>query len=166
MITHIMSHTTTTLDEFTIAGISVRTTNENGKAANDIGALWQRFFSENVIDKIDNKVSDDIYCIYTDYESDFTGAYTTIIGCKVIANAQFSGGLIVRKVPSSTYQLYKSTGRLPDTVLATWQEIWQSSIERNYIADFDVYGEGCRDPDNAVVETYVSVKIPPVVSLD
>ena len=49
-----------------IVGISVRTTNQNGQAMQDIGNLWQRFFSEQLLTKIPNKVSDAIYNIYTD----------------------------------------------------------------------------------------------------
>jgi len=34
-----------------IIGISVRTTNQNGQAMQDIGNLWQRFFSEHRLPK-------------------------------------------------------------------------------------------------------------------
>ena len=43
-----------------IIGISVCTTNQNGQAIQDIGNLWQRFFSEQLLAKIPNKVSDAI----------------------------------------------------------------------------------------------------------
>jgi len=63
-----------------IVGISVRTTNQNGQAMQDIGNLWQRFFSEQLLAKIPNKVSDAIYSIYTDYQKDYTEPYTCIVG--------------------------------------------------------------------------------------
>ena len=37
-----------------IIGISVRTTNQNEQAMQDIGNLWQRFFSEQLLAKIPN----------------------------------------------------------------------------------------------------------------
>ena len=53
-----------------IIGIETRTTNQNGQAMKDIGGLWNRFFSENIISKIPNAVNSNVYAIYTDYESD------------------------------------------------------------------------------------------------
>jgi predicted transcriptional regulator YdeE len=78
-----MNHTKfSRIESFKIVGISVQTTNQDGKAAVDLGNLWGKFFAENISSKIKNKISNDIYSIYTDYESDFTGKYTTIIGFK------------------------------------------------------------------------------------
>ena len=51
-----------------IIGIETRTTNQNGQAMQDIGGLWNRFFSENIISKIPNAVNSNVYAIYTDYE--------------------------------------------------------------------------------------------------
>ena len=62
-----------------IIGIETRTTNQNGQAMKDIGGLWNRFFSENIISKIPKAVNSNVYAIYTDYESDYTGEYTTLL---------------------------------------------------------------------------------------
>lgn len=152
-----MTYTTTALEQFSVIGIAVRTTNHNGQAQKDIGELWQKFFSDNIINRIIGKISDDIYCIYTDYESDANGAYTTILGCRVAAVEVIPEGFVSKTIPKATFQLYKSTGKLPDSVLATWGHIWQTPIERRYLADFDVYGQKSQDPNNAEVETYLSV---------
>ena len=45
------------LEQFYLIGISVRTSNENGQAMTDIPALWNKFMSENWIEKIPNKIS-------------------------------------------------------------------------------------------------------------
>jgi len=82
------------LDSFKIIGISVETTNENGKSADDLGQLWKRFYSENIPSLIPNKESDEIYSIYTDYKSDYKGKYTSIIGLKVNSLDQIPNGLI------------------------------------------------------------------------
>ena len=63
-----------------VIGISVRTTNENWQSAQDIGALWEQFYTENIFDKIPYKISNDILAIYTDYKSNYQEEYTTIIG--------------------------------------------------------------------------------------
>lgn len=45
----------------------------------EIEAIWGRFWEEDVRNKIPNSVGEDIYAVYTDYESYFTEAYTLII---------------------------------------------------------------------------------------
>ena len=74
-------HTST--DTKTITGIATRTTNElelNPETAS-IPGLWSRFFAENIGEQISNGYSTDtVYGVYTDYETDHTGAYTLIIG--------------------------------------------------------------------------------------
>jgi predicted transcriptional regulator YdeE len=69
--------------EFCLAGISVRTTNQNGQSQKDIGDLWSRIMKDNLLKKIKDKASEDTYCVYTDYETDYTGFYIALIGCKL-----------------------------------------------------------------------------------
>lgn len=48
-----------------------------------MGVLWGRFYAENLAYKIQGKLSNDIYSIYTDYSGDYTGDHTAIIGMRV-----------------------------------------------------------------------------------
>jgi predicted transcriptional regulator YdeE len=140
------------IDAFDIIGISVRTTNKDARSQKDIGDLWSRFMSEGAMEKIPGKESADIYCVYTDYESDFNGAYTTIIGCRVNALEMIPEGMAGKTIPSSKYQVYLSSGEMPKALMETWKMIWGSDIERMYVVDFDLYGQ---DP---AIKTYISVK--------
>jgi predicted transcriptional regulator YdeE len=146
------------LDSFSIVGISVRTTNQDGQSQTDIGQLWQRFIEENLIAKIPEKNSTDTYCVYTDYESDFNGAYTTLIGCRVNSTNNIPEGFTKKDILKGKYLKIESKGKLPDCVVQSWMSIWQSPIDRAYLADFDVYGEGCKNPQNATVDIYLSIK--------
>ena len=149
--------TIVTLDAFYVIGISVRTTNVNNKALKDIGDLFGNFMGQNIIEKIPNKISDDIYCVYTDYESDYNGPYTAIVGCKVSSLNEIPTGLIGQTIPDSKYQVYRSTGKLSISLAKTWEGIWNSDLNRRYSADFDIYGEKARDYENAEVDTYVAL---------
>ena len=140
------------IDAFDIIGISVRTTNKDGRSQKDIGELWDRFMSEGVMEKIPGKESADIYCVYTDYETDFNGAYTTIIGCRVNSLEMIPEGMTGKSISAARYHVYTSSGEMPKALMETWKMIWGSDIERAYNADFDLYGP---DP---VVKTYISVK--------
>ena len=141
---------------FKIIGISIRTNNH--KAANDLGKLWSKFISENTTKKIPNKVSEDIYSIYTDYESDHTGDYTNIIGYRVDNLDNIASGLIGKEIPSSDYQKFAAKGRFPDCVQHKWGEIWNTEIDRKYAADFEVYGDKSMNMTDSEVDIFISVK--------
>lgn len=148
-----------TLAPFKIIGISTETTNENGKAAMDLGRLWEQFFNENIPGKIANKLSDEIYSIYTDYESDYTGNYKAIIGLKVDSLDSIPGDLIGREFEGGTYKKFVAKGKLPDAVASTWNEIWEkdSELKRIYTADFEVYGQKSQNGENSEVEIFIAV---------
>jgi predicted transcriptional regulator YdeE len=149
--------TTATLGAFHIIGVFVRTTNANNKALKDIGELFGYFAGQHIMEKIPNKINGDIYCVYTDYESDYNGSYTTIIGCKVSSLENIPNGLVGKTVPDSKYQVYKSTGKLSISLAKTWEVIWNADLNRKYSADFDIYGEKAKDYENAEVDTYVAI---------
>ncbi|MDN5287418.1 MAG: AraC family transcriptional regulator [Mucilaginibacter sp.] len=143
---------------FFLLGISTRTSNTNGQSAKDIGELWGRFMGDGVLQQIEDRVNDDIYCVYTDYESDQNGAYTTILGCKVNNVDNVPQGLTSLIVAPASYLKYTAKGKLPDCVAETWQHIWNGSIDRKYIADFDVYGAKAWNQEDAEVDVYIGVK--------
>ncbi|NBP68082.1 MAG: AraC family transcriptional regulator [Cytophagia bacterium] len=148
------------MEGFTIVGLAVRTTNEQGQSGKDIPALWHTFMSENVMAQIPNKYDQQIYCMYTDYESDFTKPYTTILGCKVTHSpATLPHGLIAKFVPATNYHKVVAKGNLNEgAVFKAWTDIWNSDLNRAYQADFEVYGEAAQDPTHASVDIFISVK--------
>ena len=141
-----------------IIGIAVRTTNENGQSANDIPALWNTFMTNNIISQIPNKISEDLYCIYTDYELDYTKPYTTILGCQVSALTDVPEGLTGITIKADTYKPFLAKGNMSDNIVfKEWEKIWSADIVRSYHADFEVYGPKAQNLENAEVEIYVSV---------
>lgn len=148
----------TTIDSFSVIGISVRTTNENNQAGIDIAALWDKFISENIEAKIPAKTDDSIYSIYTDYEKDFTKPYTTILGCKVSNLDNIPDGMTGRTFAKATYKHFIAKGNLAQgAVYKKWEEIWNSGMDRKYTADLEIYGEKSRDPENAEVDIFIAV---------
>lgn len=147
-------------DAFHIVGIAVETTNANGQAAQDMGALWGQFFAQQISNQIPTKLNDDLYAIYTDFESDYTGRYTAIIGHKVPMLNNIPEGLIGRTFPMGKYQHFEARGVMPAAVGTTWQQIWEQdkSLDRTYISDFDVYGIQSQNGDKSLVDIYVGVR--------
>ena len=148
-----------TIEQFHVIGISTRTTNEGGQSAVDIEALWGAFWGDNIQEQIPNKVNDDIFAVYTDYESDFNGAYTTIIGLAVNSLEHVPEGFVGITIEQAIYQKFTSKGKMPDAVVKTWMDIWQDqNLDRAYQTDFTVHGKKYYDGDQAEVETFISVK--------
>jgi len=151
---------TITKPAFKIIGIAVNTTNENIQAMHDIGILWQRFHEENVFDKIPEKLSTDIYEVFTDYEGNYEKPYRTIIGCMVSNEASAPAGMVEKLIPEQQYRVYSVKGKLPAAIGQAWFDIWNDdkNLQRAYIADFDVYGAKAFDPDQAELEIFVGVR--------
>jgi predicted transcriptional regulator YdeE len=147
------------LNPFRIIGIATRTTNANGKAMTDLGNLWGKFYGENIASKIPEKISDVVYAVYTDYETDHTGSYTAIIGCRVDALAQVPDGMTEKEIAGGSFIQFTGKGEMPGAVVNCWKEIWDNdkTLHRAYTADFEAYGERSEDPD-AVVEVYIATK--------
>lgn len=144
-------------DRIDLVGISVRTSNAKTQKDGDIAKLWAAFFDQSIQKKIDNKLSDDIYCVYTEYQSDFTGEYTTFIGCKVSSIQTLNQGLESLTIEAQDYLSFVSEGEIPGCIMQTWNHIWNSNYDRAYKADFDVYGTESQDPTHAKITTYLSI---------
>jgi predicted transcriptional regulator YdeE len=144
---------------FNVIGISVRTTNENMQAGNDIPALWNKFMNEGIANQIPNKTDHSIYCIYTDYEKDHTKPYTTLIGCKVENLDLIPDGMVGKVFEQATYQRRIAKGNLSQgLVYNEWTKIWNDDIDRAFTADFEVYGEKAQNPEDAEVEIFVALR--------
>jgi len=150
---------TTKMEAFSIIGISIKTTNENEQSDQEIPALWNRFMAENIISKIPNKIDDDIYSLYVDYESDHTKPYTTIIGCKVKKLDTIPNGMIGRSFHGGNYAKTSIQGDLMNGIIKEhWLKIFDMELDRTYTVDFEIYGEKAKDPSNAEVDFYVGIQ--------
>lgn len=147
------------INGFKIIGIATRTTNQNNQSQQDLGQLWGQFYTDHVFDKIPYKVSGNILTIYTDYKSDFTDEYTTIIDVPVSTLDDIPDGLIGREFEAGNFKKFMAKGEMPHAVVKTWSRIWQKDKElnRKYAYDFEVYGEKSQNGENSEVEIYVSI---------
>lgn len=147
------------MEAFNVIGISVRTTNENGQAAQDIPVLWNRLFTENIASQIPGKSSDDIVCIYTDYEKDHTKPYTTILGYKVDHLDSIPEGLTGKAIGENKYTVFTAAGKLSDGIVyQEWEKIWNSDLDRDFTTDFEIYGAKAQNPDAAEVDIFIGIK--------
>jgi predicted transcriptional regulator YdeE len=126
---------------FTVAGITCVTSNEDGRAAEDINALWQRLYEEDVLHKIENRAENTLYAVYSDYEGDHTKPFRVTIGCKIIASEKdLPAGLHKVAVPAAHYAIFAARGAQPEALLRTWEGVWKSNLPRSYQTDLEIYG--------------------------
>lgn len=152
------------LEELKLSGIQARTSLEleMDPETAKIGETVESFFGQNLVKKIKaRKRPGTTFCVYTDYESDFNGAYTFFIGEEV---SDFEESLETLSIPSQRYVKFTSKpGPMPAVCIDLWQKIWamtpeQLGGERSYIADFEVYDERAADHLNVVLDIYIGIK--------
>ncbi len=142
-------------NELKIVGIAVKTNNEH---IEKIQTLWEKFFSENISEKIQNKINpNQIYCIYTDYESDLNGDYTCLIGFEVDKLNDISDGLISRTIQKAKYQIFSDNGKITEITPNLWQKIWNTKLNRIYNADFELYNLTTMFTENSEVKIFIGI---------
>ena len=108
--------------EILIHGNKIRTNNND---INVFSTMWSEFLK--------NKVEGDIYAIYCNYESDYTGDFDFIIGTEV------NNGKYSVTIPKGEYYIRDVASQDPRDVGEAWNEIWKSNLPRTYQTDFELY---------------------------
>ncbi|KTD14204.1 GyrI-like domain-containing protein [Legionella hackeliae] len=133
------------IEGFIVSGIHVRTKNSdelNPKTAK-LPQLWQRFHTENIANVVQNDPDSQQFGVYSDYESDVSGAYTLTAGVKTDNVTRIPGCTSIYIEPGN-YLLFQNHGSMPQAIIELWQGIWryfsfESRFVRRYLTDFEVY---------------------------
>ena len=162
-----MQKTVTELPEIKLLGILCRTNNtaEMNISSAKIAPTIQKYFRQAVGEEIPNRKNPGTtYCVYTDYESDFTGDYTYFIGEEVKFVGDSMEGFSSIIIPAQNYAKFTSKpGIMPEVCIDMWQNIWKMKSgelggKRAYLADFEVYDKRALDPSKTVLDIYVGVQ--------
>lgn len=152
--------------EFSIIGIQVRTSNaKETTGQGDIPKQWSKFYKEGIANKIPNKLDPTIYAVYTNYASDYNGAYDFIIGMKVSDISDVPPGMVAKKIPSGRFAIITSAkGPVEQVVPQAWQRVYsldagkQLAGTRAYGGDFEMYDQRSLNPQDAQVDLYIGLK--------
>jgi len=150
-------------DGFSVIGIEVRTNNaEGGKV---IPRQWDRFFKEGLAGKIPNRADSSLVVVYSNYASDYHGDFDYLIGARVRDGSPAPEEMKLKVVPKAHYAvLTTARGPVGKVVSEAWQKIWTLEDSgglagrRTYKADFEVYDERSRDPNDSQVDIYIGVE--------
>jgi predicted transcriptional regulator YdeE len=164
-----MQKTLVQLTEMKLVGITCRTNNaqlfERDPSTNKVAATVQQYFHNSLAEKLKNrKKPGTTYCVYTKYESDFTGDYTYFIGEEVNSFETVNEGFETLIIPEQHYAKFTSQpGPMPKVCIDMWQNIWKMKAsdlggKRAYIADFELYDQRSVDHNNVVLDIYIGIR--------
>lgn len=123
-----------------VIGHAIRTTANT--AASDIGPHWARFMSELMPSLPPSLEPGTLYAVYTDYERDFSGAYSMVLGVSVASATAVPAGQRRVVLPAGPYVSFRAEGDPRAVIWKTWQHIngeWPRKADRRYVADFERY---------------------------
>ncbi|GGA40199.1 GyrI-like domain-containing protein [Psychrobacillus lasiicapitis] len=86
---------------------------------------WEEFLKK--------PVKGEIYAVYSNYESDYTGDFDFLIGTEE-KNGEHS-----ITINNGEYYIWKVESNDLAGVSKAWSEIWESDLRRAYTTDFEVY---------------------------
>ena len=141
------------IDKINVIGTSVRTKNsdEMNSSTAKISALWEKFYTE-LAPKLGQ--SSRVFGLYTNYESDHTGAFD-VVACSDVIDAQ---DLEKFQINSGKYLVFNGAGEMPQIVIDVWGEIWNyfssesCEYKRAFTTDFELY------KSETEIEIYISVE--------
>jgi len=132
------------LPAFTVIGFSVRTTNAQEMLGTDgrIALLWGRF-AHGGADAIPAIVEQGTtYAVYSNYESDETGAYDFLLGKSAQPAQSAPEGMVKLQIPAARYMVFPAAGSSPDAIKAAWLKVYeyfgrQAGAQRAFTVDFE-----------------------------
>jgi predicted transcriptional regulator YdeE len=149
---------------FLLMGIAARTSNvEEMKGNGKIPALWQRFYQEGILEKLNQfALTQETIVGYTDFETDDSGLYTIIIGQSVKADTKTIEGFETKLIPKSEYlQIDTEQGNIQTIGIEAWTKIWKDQPlreRRAFKSDLEIYGVEAMNPEQAKFSIWLGLK--------
>jgi predicted transcriptional regulator YdeE len=144
--------------DLVIVGLPLRTS--PARATEDIPKHWQEFMGADIASQVSKKKDDGhVYAVYCDYEADWRGAYTMVLGVAVEPSSPVPPGLRRVRVPAGDYASFRANGSPTDVIWRTWMYIneeWSERGRRRYIADVERYKPGTA-PDAVEADVIVGL---------
>ena len=152
-----MNYEIVNLEEKRVVGLAARTNNQSPEMGAVIGGLWEKFYGEGVYAQIENKTSDKVLGIYTDYAGGAMDDYTIMVAGEAAESETMPKDTIVKTIPAGRYAKFVVKGDMHTAVANCWMEIWSMDLPRTFISDFEEYQDDCMDGD-AEIHIYVGLK--------
>jgi predicted transcriptional regulator YdeE len=147
-----------------VIGLQIRTSNPRELSGEGkIGALWQRFFQDNLLEQIPNRTSDSFYVVYSNYASDEYGEYDYLLGSPVSSISNLPVDMTYEAIATGEYAIITTDkGPVVQVMQDKWKEIWsmppsELGGKRAFLTDYEIYDHRAADPTNAEVEIHLGI---------
>lgn len=151
------------VEEKRVAGIQIRTSNNDPHMSQKIGELWQRFYQDGIYHSIPDKRNDKSIGLYTHYEMDVHGEYDVIVCCEVQEAGDSDAKqsleeteIQIETIPAGKYAKFIVQGHMQQAVAEFWMKLWSMKLDRKFSSDFEEYQSG-GDMDNAEIHIYIAL---------
>ena len=124
-----------------ISGLKVTTTNKDGKSAQDLYQIWNKFMEKDFIESLQKIAKNPInYAVYTNYEKDFSeGNYDVYVGMETENSENNFENILV---DWEKFEIFEFEYTSPESVFEAWKTIWENkNINRAYTYDIEEYYE-------------------------
>ena len=155
-----MQYETVELNGKKVIGIASRTNNHSPKMPEVIGGLWGKFYQGGILNSISNKCSQTALGIYSEYEGNQDDDYTITVGTEVSSTESVPEDCVALTIPAGKYAKFSVKTTMqngPQDVGKVWGDIWQTKLNRTFVADFEEYLAPNAD-GSEVVNIYVGLK--------
>ena len=124
-----------------IAGLKVTTTNKDGKSAQDLYQIWNKFMEKDFIESLQKIAKNPInYAVYTNYEKYFSeGNYDVYVGRETENSKNNFENILV---DWEKFEIFEFEYTSPESVFDAWKTIWENKdLNRAYTYDIEEYYE-------------------------
>ena len=151
-----------------VIGVRIRTSNlRELSGEGKISALWQRFFEDNLLEQIPNRISDSFYVVYSNYASDEYGEYDYLLGSPVSSISNLPVGMTYEAIATGDYAVIATDkGPVAQVIQNKWKEIWSMPAselggKRAFLTDYEIYDHRAANPADAQVEIHLGLEAEP-----
>jgi predicted transcriptional regulator YdeE len=153
---YLMNYEVVELNEKTVVGLTLRTSNKDENMTQAIGGLWQKFYQNGIYQAILNKQNNCSIGLYSNYENDVNGAYDVTVCCEVSKAENLPKEAEVKIIPQGKYAKFVVRGHMQTAVAEFWEKLWSMELSRKYSCDFEEYqGDGYME--NCEIHMYISI---------
>ena len=145
-------------DAFQVMGIELQTSNHGKRSHREIPEHWDRFYGDQIHKRIPGRVDDTVYALYTNYHAGQRGQYSLVLGYQVSPDFTVPKDLVTHTVPAARYAVFTASGSYPDSILKTWEHIWNTDLPRAFTGDFEIYDPGYVESDWPEVPVYIALE--------
>ncbi|MBC3900407.1 AraC family transcriptional regulator [Acetobacterium malicum] len=151
-----MDYEVVQLTEKQVAGLKIRTSNDDPQMGEKIGSTWQRFYGDGIEAALAGRENDKCIGLYSNYENGVDGAYDVMVGCEVAAGVSQPESVEMATIAAGSYAKFVVHGDVQQAVGDFWMKLWEMKLDRKFGSDFEEYQPG-EDMANAEIHLYISL---------